>query len=297
MYFKKGIWLFAANPITKRIPVSHNRLVKNHANAYTFFVRRNKVHRKGAIKMNELYQKLFSDCSNIEAFPESSHFVSMRGQNYGKEPKRFMLIGRAVNGWGSLPTESAQAFGLEAQRQFDNLERWNWITEEHGVLYSIYKENGIVKKYCIDQKPFWSYTKPIWAKIQGATEEQTFWMKNIVWSNLYKASPLTTGNPNPELIKAQQASCKEILRRELEFLKPTHILVISGFDWFQPFAELFHDVTDTGERNVLRGDNKNAIYVEGTASFQNAKVVITCRPEWRDKNGFVDAVVEAFSNL
>ena len=85
------------------------------------------------------------------------------------------------------------------------------------------------------------------------------------------------------------------MKRELELYTPSHILIISGFDWFEPFAELFTDVCDTGKRNILRGPKKNDVFVEGTAMYKNAKVVIACRPEWRDCEGYVDVISKAFN--
>lgn len=124
--------------------------------------------------------------------------------------------------------------------------------------------------------------------------EEEIWQKNIAWSNLYKVSPKDCDNPSWEDRRLQQEVCKEIMKKELSIYQPTHILIISGYAWFEPFAELFSDVVDTGKRNVSKGKNKNTVYVEGTAKYGNARVVIACRPEWRDKEGYVAAVSQAF---
>lgn len=117
-----------------------------------------------------------------------------------------------------------------------------------------------------------------------------------MWSNLYKVSPLLGNNPNWKLQQIQQRACIEILRKELEVYQPTHILIITGFDWFEPFSCLFENVCDFGCRNILRGKNKNEVYVEGIATYKNARVAIACRPEWRDSEEYVSEVVQTFCN-
>lgn len=111
--------------------------------------------------------------------------------------------------------------------------------------------------------------------------------------NLYKISPKEGGNPFENYKEKELAACKDILNAEIEEAKPTHILMMTGFDWFEPFSDIFSDVNYIG-RNVSRGANKNEIYVEGTATFQEAKVVIMCRPEFRKKENYVKAAEESF---
>ena len=246
--------------------------------------------------MKQAYEKLYDDCSILETFRNDAHFVSMQGKYYSKNERKFMLIGRATNGWGSLDTQSKQSFGTDAESQFNSLNRWRWIESINGTLYSTHDrdETNLAKRYCIDKKPYWAYTKAIWTQLPGLIHDDEIWMENIAWSNLYKVSPPQSDNPDWHSQEIQREACKEILKKELEVYQPTHILVITGFDWFAPFSVLFSNVHDMGKRNVLRGENKNEVYVEGTATYKNAKVVIACRPEWRDSMGYVSAVLNAF---
>lgn len=253
------------------------------------------VMKEGA-SMTELYEQLFNDFRTDPEFERYAHFVSMCGEQYNKGTRRFMLIGRATNGWGTLTAESAAAFGKAAQSEFDDHERWNWIEAIDGTLYSTHDQDqsNLSKRYCIDKKPYWDYSKAIWSQLPGVVQDDEIWMKSIAWSNLYKVSPKDSGNPSTKMQELQLATCREILKREMKIYKPSHILAITGFDWFAPFASLFENVQDTGKRNILRGANKNSDYVEGTATYGDAKVVITCRPEWRDKEAFVSAALSAF---
>lgn len=247
--------------------------------------------------MKKAYEKLYEDCIASESFFDDAHFVSMSGEYYQDNTRKFLLIGRATNGWGAMDTLTKESFANEAEAQFNNHDRWNWIESINGVLYSTHDryEKNLAKRYCIDKKPYWTYTREIWKQLSGTIHENDIWQKNIAWSNLYKVSPKQSDNPDWNSQQIQQKSCIEILKRELELYTPSHIPIISGFDWFEPFAELFTDVCDTGKRNILRGPKKNDVFVEGTAMYKNAKVVIACRPEWRDCEGYVDAISKAFN--
>ena len=243
--------------------------------------------------MRELYKRLYNDCLQSDTFKEDAHFVSMQGVFYEENEKKLLLIGRAPNGWGSLITDTADSFASDAQKQFDDCHRFNWIESINGTLYSTHDREKD-SRYCIDTKPFWYYAKEIWQKLPGSASDCYVWTENIAWSNLYKVSPLVCDNPNDESMRIQRLACIDILKKELAVYKPTHILFLTGYDWFEPFSCLFDYVTDLGVRNVMKGSQKNEIYVEGTADYHGAKAVIACRPEHRKKDGFVDAVLRAF---
>ena len=49
--------------------------------------------------------------------------------------------------------------------------------------------------------------------------------------------------------------------------------------------------------NISKGPNKNDVYVEATARIGKAKVVVSCRPEYRDTEPFVKQIIEAFDSI
>lgn len=237
--------------------------------------------------MKEHYENLFNACCELPDFEEAAHFVAIKG-NLPKSV-RFMLVGRACNGWGvdDGRTVSAAAYGEKAVEEFNDTDRWDWINEIQGALYS-----GDTKEYCVSHSPFWDYSKGIYQMLKNSPCEGV-WMKDIIWSNLYKISPGISGNPTEEYKEAEVDACKSILRAEIEDAEPTHILMMTGFDWFEPFSGIFSNVRYLGH-NISRGNSKNEIYVEGMAEYKAAKVVIACRPDFRDKESYTNAVVEAF---
>lgn len=90
-----------------------------------------------------------------------------------------------------------------------------------------------------------------------------------------------------------------LLQEEIRIFKPTHILFMAGMDWFEPFSANFEDVQFLGV-NISRGSGKNKIFVEAKACYvseneSRCKVVVACRPEGRNKEGYVDAILKAFA--
>lgn len=252
--------------------------------------------------MKVAYMQLYERLSAEESFLNSAHFVAMQGERYTQNKKRFMLIGRAPNGWSAFQDIHGEVdFGERAQKEFASTDRFTyrkdsatgedcgWIEDKSGALYSKHCEG-----YCLSKKPFWSYAKAIWERISEAAPDDGVWMENIVWSNLYKVSPKNEGNPDADMMKKQLDACKAILIKELETYQPTHIVIMTGYDWFEPFESVFQNPQKGKQKNILRGKNRNHVFVEGRAEYKGAKVVIACRPEYRNKDGYVEQVVTCF---
>lgn len=257
--------------------------------------------------IKELYKELYERCTEISDFCYSgnesdnpyAHFVAIKGEAFASNTKRFMLVGRAPNGWGSLDSSSAEAFSESANEQFSSQSRWDWVEEVNGVLYSGHDEDktNVANRYCLDRSAFWAYAKDIWEQLtRNNSDNGPVWMKNIAWSNLYKVSPKKSGNPSKRMRSLQVEVCADILVSEIRLFNPTHILFMTGFDWFSPFETRFSRCIRRG-KNYLRGKYKNDVYAEGTAWFDSIPVVVSCRPEFRDKQLFVNDIVQAFNGL
>lgn len=108
-----------------------------------------------------------------------AHFVSVQGEYYSNNTRKFMLIGRVTNGWCSLNTLNKEIFGNEAVKQFEDLNRLSWIESINGILYSTHdrEESNLIKRYCVDKKPYWIYTKSIWKLLPGSVTTDDIWQK------------------------------------------------------------------------------------------------------------------------
>lgn len=249
----------------------------------------------------EEYRDLYLKTKDDEDKDDYSVFFPMWGQNYFNCNTRFFLIGRANNGW---------YFHFDYSLDFDSNKSkignngFNWIkVNKNGKL-----SNG--NGYFINSKPYWGIAGRIFKKITGINE--TKWVNNIVWSNIYKVFPSYKGNPNDDLRLKQGEICKKILKKELDFFNPTHVLFFTDYDnWFTNrnsalnFSDIFSDVNKVGKEVVLKsGGNKekNIEVVKGRAKYYDAKVLITARPEYVSRQGVLwdkmaDLVVDCYKNL
>ena len=249
--------------------------------------------------IKDLYAELFITCSNDSNFMKNSHFVAMRGEHYINSDKKVMIIGRAPNGWKRLDTSSKDGFSNDAANEFDDIKRWGkWIKCYGNKQYAIDETTGeeLQPRYCVSGKPFWSYSKAIYFGLTNQKVEG-LWQHNIAWSNLYKVSPSSGYNPDVDNQKMQLQPCIAILKKELEELDPDYVLFMTGYDWFEPFKQIFESINDKGERNCCRGADKNEHFVECTARFGKSKIVVACRPEHRIKDKYVGVILRAFEEM
>jgi hypothetical protein len=257
----------------------------------------------GGIVMKELYEKLYTDADTVYRYDkqrvglsELSHFVAMKGCKFDQDDVRLFVIGRAVNGWETLPCETAQAFSEAAEKEF-HAAGFTWIADNGDSFYSLHNipEDG-EPTYYLSKSPFWRTVETIWRELTGSDEFR--FIDHIAWSNLYKIAPKESGNPTNTMCKKQFAACRDILEAEIREYNPTHILFIIGYDWW--YADPVCDFSTLFLNNKRIGSNNEdkSIYAEGTAEYslngRTIPVVIACRPEMRDETAFTSAVVAAF---
>lgn len=107
-----------------------------------------------------LYEQLLHTFDgNLDLLDENCcHFVSMKGTEYDNQSVKLLLVGRAPKGWGGLPIDTPESFGIAAQKEFDKIG-FAWVFEKkNGHLYN-------EEKYCLDQSPFWTYTHSIFNRL------------------------------------------------------------------------------------------------------------------------------------
>lgn len=145
--------------------------------------------------------------------------------------------------------------------------------------------------------------KNIWMKLSNNPDfqdnENDRWVDYIAWTNLYKIAPKDTGNPTTTMSKKQFATCKNILKAEIEKFNPTHILFVTGYEWwFESFSDIFGvGLFDKNKvkKNEYRGENKNKFFAEASAvALDRIRIVVSCRPEFRDENLYVKDIIDAF---
>ena len=197
--------------------------------------------------------------------------------------KGVMVIGRATNGWptqlnlrdhyhhpGKAVTEARQ---LAKTDQMDWAKAW-WTGNRPTFAPA-------TAKYPIRKSAFWQVSRELVAAHDGVTTDE--WPLHLAWSNLYKIAPAEKGNPTGGEMGRQEAlGAVELLRRELECLRPAIAVMMVGWDWLLPFAK---------ELDIARvaGD-----IVVGSGEFGGTRMIVTARPEGRKRDGFVSSAVREF---
>lgn len=99
--------------------------------------------------------------------------------------------------------------------------------EEHLSWIHMTKENMDKGDRYIDSKRFFGFAKKVYLNLIKQ-EQDIEWYKNICHSNVFKIVPISGGNPRCALRNAQIKEMAEIFKAEIDFYKPTHILIIDG---------------------------------------------------------------------
>ena len=120
------------------------------------------------------------------------------------------------------------------------------------------------------------------------------WHQSIAWANLYPVAPTVGGNPSSGLCKAQKRTAGMLLKTQIEHLRPTHIVFVTGADWFDDFNK----PSDTDMRlfpDVRLSEYSGNPAIVGSGYIGTARVVVTKRPEYRfPDTKFSESIAAAF---
>ncbi|MBL4844226.1 MAG: hypothetical protein JKY65_01760 [Planctomycetes bacterium] len=214
--------------------------------------------------------------------PEIDAFWPMKGHRYQGE---LLVLGRAVNGWDTtfcqadLARLSSRERIVRRARDASEANRADacpmlWVTSLRG-------QRG---RYNTNTSAFWRVIRRVQAGLGVDPDCTDHWPSHMAWSNLYKLSRGGSGNPGAILCRAQMNNgLPGVIRRELDELSPKRVLVLSGRDWFEPFASALN------LKVRWRGG-----YVVGAASEPGRRWVIAEHPQTRPEDPFVQQVLNAF---
>lgn len=234
----------------------------------------------------DLYNSLFAD---IEKYKKDclSTLVPMKGKQYDSEKKKLMIVGRATNGWGELKdiTNGPDQYSRIAWKNLNDTKRFKWIDEEKAK-----KE----KRYNIESSPFWSYSKAVLKELRGSIPD-TGWYQYILWSNLFPVSYSDEWNPSETLKRIQFDSARKLIKEQIRYFKPTHVLIMTDWDgWFF----MSRNKGEAGEKFIFEINHKNDNEViKGSGIFEDSCVVVCRRPDYYNKEKFVNYVINEFQSL
>jgi hypothetical protein len=210
---------------------------------------------------------------------------------------RLMLVGRALYGWGTTPFKAPE-MELETERNkiLDNTLTVSSSDRECPIqrLHDSWRARLRNKnsKYNPERSSFWCVAREIIQKF-GAPEERGKWVNYLYWTNLYKISLQTTGNPSSSLQKKVGPSSQKMLATEIELLQPQRILFLTGKWWADPFL---HNSKYVSQETATY----THVHQTGFWSLSNgskAAVVVADHPERKRRSTIISEIMDAFGKF
>ena len=233
-------------------------------------------------KNEKLFEPLYQGLhDNINEYKEClTTLVPVKGNRYDdKQHLKLMVVGRALNGWEKNYAEDREEYPKQRTDELSKQDRFDkdkWIEKESA-------------------RPFWNYTKSILEKLQQ-NKLETDWYQSILWSNLYPVSYSGGGNPSEILKYIQFNTAKMLFETQIRVYKPTHVVIMTDWEgWF--FLPKKYNLSNDDQFLPITPEINSEKVIKGRGTFENSRVVVTCRPEFFNKDKFVNAVVDAFKSL
>lgn len=176
---------------------------------------------------------------------EIATFFLQWGELYGKSDKpKVLFVGKAVNGW------------ISNVRSVDEL--FNERNEKDCIFN---RDNQLIWVENYRKSQFWGlirdFSKELFKEVDKLFKEAD-WYKYVAWTNLYKIAP-KKGNPNSELKTVQLGTCTELLKREIEILKPNYVIFLTS-GWERVFLKSL-GISELEWKDVLwNGDPHKSSY-------------------------------------
>ena len=214
-------------------------------------------------------------------------FVLQKGSNYNNE---LMVVGRAVNGW--LKDEIKCDCFNDSNKVDEYIKILNGDSENGCHLawvVDIWNNPSPGTRYITRRSAFWRIVKKVTLSLKIPIQNDERWSSYLIWSNLYKVSPHKAGNPTKSLINAQQNSCIELLKAEIEVNKPKRVLMMTGSLWAQPFVDHLNGKPTKIDDNEIIKSNFFYTHEDG---FQT-QIVVVDHPQGKPESVMVEKIVAA----
>jgi hypothetical protein len=204
-------------------------------------------------------------------------FWPLRGRRYRSE---LLVVGRSVNGWvedwtvGQLRDPAVRRHAVAQMRrdaQQTDRDRMAWVEDLWGT----------VEGYNTRRSAFWRVLR----RLLNDDIDVPGWPGQLVWTNLYKASPAAGWNPGADLQRVQRPLATDLLKIELNTFAPRRVLAMTG-DWIRPFQDQL-GLSIQGRSGLVDGAGYDA----------ERAWVIAKHPMGKPENDFVASVRTAFVDL
>lgn len=235
---------------------------------------RKRVIEVGAVAFEDIIR-----CCPDEILMETPLMIeyARQGDNYFNNGKvRLMVVGRAPGVFGEKTDCSVIDYKSMSvdEKVIEHCFDVHYDEDQHlSWIHSQCAKRG--NRY-VDSFPFFSFSKKVYLKLMN--QKQDFeWYRNICHSNIFKIVSLKGGNPSDESKRIQEKYMIEIFKAEIEFYRPTHILVLDS---------------ETEQHCWISADFKKKIKVY--AEECGSKICFSNRPEFRKTDDLMTTVNRDF---
>lgn len=191
------------------------------------------------------------------------------GKYFEEQEKRVLFIGK-------------NARGMPAKEYDENKNTKGFLDE---FRYS--RENLMGKSW-----PYWRYTKEISVRLFGDLS-----MEAIAFTNMVKCNESDKNDTTTDSMKGHCIGDLGVVKRGIEIIKPTHIVLYTG-TFYDSWLSFAFDKVDCLSDSVISIGKKKMPYSEYKCMLndEEIKVLRIGHPERMKKEPFVSAVVNWISN-
>lgn len=232
----------------------------------------------------ETFQAKFAETYPDPKETEFTDFYPSLGVPAGTDVE-FLVYGQAVGGWhDSIDLAEPVPDGRWLQSKeysngtFGSDSPIDWVNARWspGDLKRLkdekQREHYAIKdsEYWASRSFFWQLTTRVIQEYSGARDTDWGWSKQLVWSNLYKIARQKE-NPLDDVKVLQRWSAVELVKRELDELRPKYCLIITSDPWWAPFRRGIKStvLSPTPEGSIIQ-----SIEVHGATT----KIIVIHRP-------------------
>jgi hypothetical protein len=223
-----------------------------------------------------LVDKIYLDKNSYKE-EELTLFTSGIGKEYDKT---LMIIGRAVNGWRiylNKIDDQYKTSSLESVKKRFGTDDLQWVIDCWG---------NNEESYNTRKSAFWRLSKRLSDEL---IENNDLVINKIVWSNLYKISKDSGGNPSGPLKKVQFEECKKILKLEIELFKPKIAIFLTSYNW----SKWFLDDSDYKKIDIKTPNT----FVEYIGKIGNTLIIVGQHPQGKPEKKQSDEILSFIKYL
>ncbi len=267
--------------------------------------------------LSDSYNQLFAE--NIIQFQKNYNTLEGKKskKNYAvfypsfgirkNEQCQFLIYGQAVNGWGSEFNMSDKEPEIRNERLKKCIEysnsylgeknhcpldwvnvQWSNSTLRENIIDEASKKfyKDLARKYRTSRSFFWNVAYKLINDYYSLGRESWVWSQKMVWSNLYKIASQQM-NPNSDERRFQEDLSIELVKKEIEELKPKFCIVLTNENWWKLFRE---------KLKTTQLVNLSKPQVISFEQYNETKIVLTTRPFLGSSNKHVSQILNLIGN-